>query len=270
MCCNTTAGAGKLHLPVKVMSALERSRQWKLAIAIMEKILSDGVEADHITWNSVVSACESGEQWMQALHMLHRARSIFAADSRVVAQKLKRSANSAISACAKASHWPLSLQLLRMIAEDAEYRTEHDTLCFNSLLLQMTGAHWRTAACLLQEMSTLNLPADLVTQRGGTAIFQEGACHSQFQIHIAQCALELPRGLRNVEWSRQEENAIEVALATSRLRALCCMPSSAERMIQRVVEAPASKQLLSLSGRQNVTSSSSSSTFSGQAGPCVV
>ncbi|CAE7616304.1 exgA [Symbiodinium microadriaticum] len=245
-------------LPSVVMSALERSRQWMLAVMIMDGILARGLEADYITWNSVISACESGSQWAQALRMLHRARLCFVADPSGMPQKLKRGTNSVISACGKASRWPLGVQLLRMMREDGPDGTQDhvkqpamdmDILCFNSLLLHMNGAHWKTAACLLQEMVLLELSADLTTYRGCTIAFQEGACHSGFYYQIAQSAVELPRALRSVERFRQEEHAIEVALTASRLRGLHCLPLQADRMIQRVVEAPARASLSLLSLR---------------------
>ncbi|CAE7564229.1 unnamed protein product, partial [Symbiodinium necroappetens] len=245
-------------LPSVVMSALERSRQWMLAVMIMDGILARGLEADYITWNSVISACESGSQWAQALRMLHRARLCFVADPSGMPQKLKRGTNSVISACGKASRWPLGVQLLRMMREDGPDGTQDhvkqpamdmDILCFNSLLLHMNGAHWKTAACLLQEMVLLKLSADLTTYRGCTIAFQEGACHSRFYYQIAQSAVELPRALRSVERFRQEEHAIEVALTASRLRGLHCLPLQADRIIQRVVEAPARASLSLLSLR---------------------
>ena len=229
-----------------------------LAVMIMDGILARGLEADYITWNSVISACESGSQWAQALRMLHRARLCFVADPSGMPQKLKRGTNSVISACGKASRWPLGVQLLRMMREDGPDGTQDhvkqpamdmDILCFNSLLLHMNGAHWKTAACLLQEMVLLELSADLTTYRGCTIAFQEGACHSGFYYQIAQSAVELPRALRSVERFRQEEHAIEVALTASRLRGLHCLPLQADRMIQRVVEAPARASLSLLSLR---------------------
>ena len=227
-----------------------------LAVLIMDGILARGLEADYITWNSVISACESGSQWAQALRMLHRARLCFVADPSGMPQNLKRGTNSVISSCGKASRWPLGIQLLRVMREDGpdgdmepgQKPARHmDILCFNSLLLQMNGAHWKIAACLLQEMMLLNLSSDLTTYRGCTAVFQEGACHSRFWYQIAQSALELPRALRCVERFRQEEHAIEVALTASRLRGLHCLPLHTDRMIQRVVEAPARASLSLLS-----------------------
>ena len=218
----------------------------------MEEILSEGLDADHVTWNSAISACESGEQWAQALQMLHRARSSLAGERLAVSQNLKRGTNSAISACAKASHWEAGLQLLQISKEEGAHSVEQDTLCSNSLLLQMTGSYWKTTVCLLHEMSAQGFVGDLVTQRGCICIFQAGACHRQFLIHVSKSALELVShvSLGSLDWYKHEEHTIEVALAASRLRLLDRMPRVAERMVQRCLEAPALTSLKILSLRK--------------------
>ena len=185
---------------------------------------------------------------MNALQLLHRAHASFSGtETPGVVQQLKRGTNSAISACTKGSHWPLGVQLLCMVKKDGIQSTAHDILCYNSLLLQMTGAHWKTAACLLRDMCSLGQSMDLATLRGCTAVFEAGACHSRFVAHVAETAPELLTGLRCFQVYRHEEHAIEAALGTSRLRALDCMPPVADRMMQQMIEAPALSSLQSLS-----------------------
>ena len=55
------------------MSALERSRQWELSLQVFKEMLGESCTPDYITWNSLMSACESGEQWGWALHLLLEA-----------------------------------------------------------------------------------------------------------------------------------------------------------------------------------------------------
>ena len=49
------------------ISACEKGRQWERAVGLSEEMQSHGLQANVITYNATISACEKGRQWWRAL-----------------------------------------------------------------------------------------------------------------------------------------------------------------------------------------------------------
>ena len=50
-----------------VMSALERSKKWRLAIVLFEEMRATEVPRDEETYAALILACVSGKQWARGL-----------------------------------------------------------------------------------------------------------------------------------------------------------------------------------------------------------
>ena len=53
-----------------MISACEKDWQWEWALGLLEEMGSNGVTCSTITYNTVISACEKGEQ-LQMCYMLY-------------------------------------------------------------------------------------------------------------------------------------------------------------------------------------------------------
>lgn len=84
-----------------LISACEKCRRWEEALLFLDLA---GDVADETTWNAAISACEKCAEWRWALELLMRH---FAVGSPGVV-----SVNAAISACEKCGRWQHALLLL--------------------------------------------------------------------------------------------------------------------------------------------------------------
>ncbi len=48
-------------------NACEKGEQWQHVLDLFEKMRSESVQRDAITYSAAISACLNGEQWQQAL-----------------------------------------------------------------------------------------------------------------------------------------------------------------------------------------------------------
>eukprot|EP00415_Alexandrium_ostenfeldii_P003675 UN3675 len=54
-----------------VISACEKGRKWRVALAMLFSMLGLRIEPNLVSWNAATSACEPGSQWRSAIGLLH-------------------------------------------------------------------------------------------------------------------------------------------------------------------------------------------------------
>jgi pentatricopeptide repeat domain-containing protein 1 len=52
------------------ISACGKSQQWQRTLELLEKMLSQRLQADVITYSALISACVNGKQWQRAFEWL--------------------------------------------------------------------------------------------------------------------------------------------------------------------------------------------------------
>ncbi|CAE7553013.1 unnamed protein product [Symbiodinium natans] len=133
-----------------VICACDDEGRWPLAVHIFVTLPDLRVHPNAVACSAAISACEKGQQWELALALLATApqRSVVAV-------------NAAISACAKAACWSQALAALRSLAGA---HLAPDVISFNAATFacQMTG-RWRTALSLLAECGLQAVEPDLIT-----------------------------------------------------------------------------------------------------------
>ena len=87
-----------------------RPREWREALALLERMRKRGVPRETITYNSILDVMKKAGRWKLALRLLREMR----------AEKVPPNTitfSSAISACAQAGEWQRALQLLAYMRE---------------------------------------------------------------------------------------------------------------------------------------------------------
>ena len=79
------------------ISACEKRGEWQMARNLMNVLDQRGIEADGITLNASISSCEKGTQWPSAVLLLELAQ--------MSSPPSMISFNATISACQKAAQW---------------------------------------------------------------------------------------------------------------------------------------------------------------------
>ena len=93
------------HSILSFCSLLE-ANQWTWALTILSAMSSNSVEADVVTYNACVAACEKGSQWQQVLSLMGEMQM-----ASVLANLITY--NAAITACANVLVWLHTLCLLQ-------------------------------------------------------------------------------------------------------------------------------------------------------------
>ncbi|KAL3908076.1 MAG: hypothetical protein SGILL_008621 [Bacillariaceae sp.] len=107
---------------------------WEISLALLERMIEDGLTPDVQTYSSVISACEAAGQWQRALGVLQK---VIEEDGTGVDETDNVSLNlycwnAAISACEKGGAWVEALDLYeRMLENDL---IEPNFISMNSLL----------------------------------------------------------------------------------------------------------------------------------------
>ncbi|CAE7279211.1 MRL1 [Symbiodinium sp. CCMP2592] len=119
--------------------ACDHPGRWQLAVQVYGLLHEARKPPDAVACSAVISACEKGRQWERALALL------FAPKMRPNVPAF----NAAISACAEASRWPKALALFGSM--EAEL-LQPDVISFNTAIFacQMAG-QWSLALSLLAE-----------------------------------------------------------------------------------------------------------------------
>ncbi|CAL1141930.1 unnamed protein product [Cladocopium goreaui] len=133
----------------KCLEAEARDSQWQRAFPAGRFRGSAEPLANVVTWNSSVSACETGTQWLTAAFLL-------------LCMRLQRcnpeleSISMGISACREAGHWEVAMALLHSVTADV--------VAFNSNIstFEVLG-NWTCSLQMLEQMPHRNLVPDVIT-----------------------------------------------------------------------------------------------------------
>eukprot|EP00913_Durusdinium_trenchii_P021166 g19888.t1 len=140
---------------VAAISACRSERNWQLALQLLRRCPGNvvacsaaiahrtGPAPNVVTYNSLISACGKGQQWLHAIHLLAEARQAKLRPGIVAL-------NSATTACEKGRQWQHAEQLLRN-GEAAGLKL--DIIGFSAATSACEkGWEWNRAVGLLQEI----------------------------------------------------------------------------------------------------------------------
>eukprot|EP00439_Symbiodinium_sp_Y106_P050536 s3675_g6.t1 len=126
-----------------VVSALAKRCLWELALSVVDSF-PPGVSANSFTFNSLVSACSGGSQWIQALQVQDEMRNLGVLPDSITG-------NVILSACEKGTQWSQALsQCARGHSDQLSVDLSQTTIRFNSALAALQ-------ACQSWEMAVLGL-----------------------------------------------------------------------------------------------------------------
>eukprot|EP00434_Breviolum_minutum_P004178 symbB.v1.2.003682.t1/scaffold193.1/size400748/1 len=114
------------------MSGCGRCSKWQVALYLMNNLPPD-IEANTFTFNSIMSACSNGQQWLLAFELLDLARTSGVATDLVTK-------NCFLAACDKGQKWFLASLVLSQLGE-----VQHDVFSYNSTLSSLQTASWPLA-----------------------------------------------------------------------------------------------------------------------------
>ncbi len=88
-----------------VISACEKGKHWEEALRLGQEMLQRSLTPDVVSNNAAIGACEKGTHWEQTLRLLQMHHRLLTHNA--------VSHNLAISACEKGKHWEEALRLLQ-------------------------------------------------------------------------------------------------------------------------------------------------------------
>ena len=140
-----------------------------------QELPAAGIQADVITYNAAISACEKAKQWPFALWLLQ-----------LVPEADVITFSAAISACGQAACWPQSLSLLQQLVDE---QLRLDIVTYNSVIsaVEKQGL-WQLAIHLLAELRHSSLSSTLITHNALVS-----ACEKAGQWQHALRALALTK-----------------------------------------------------------------------------
>ncbi|CAK9088635.1 unnamed protein product [Durusdinium trenchii] len=122
------------------------------------------MEADGVSYNAAISACEK-EQWQMALLLFQE----------MLRQHLEASVisfSSSISACEKGSRWTSALDLMDLLHCQAQMAP--NLVTYNAAIAACAHCfHWRHASELLMSLRKEALQADMITGLLMSGLFEE-------------------------------------------------------------------------------------------------
>merc|ERR1712194_498466 len=139
-----------------LVSACEKGEQWAQALLSLAAMDDFGLKADMIVMNAAISACEKAGQWSRGLALLEKLQ-----EQSLQADDITY--NALISAAEKAGHWPSAVQLL------GEMRTagwQPSVQSYNSAMQAFDkDRQLEEVLRLLDEMTAHGLVPDVQTYR---------------------------------------------------------------------------------------------------------
>eukprot|EP00435_Cladocopium_sp_Y103_P071133 s1096_g36.t2 len=144
--------------------------RWPQALQLLADCARDSLEANLIIFSAAISACEKGNTWQHAIHLLSHVVLAMQADEIIF--------NAGISACAKGSQW---MQALQLFISMEDFRVVPDVISCNSVASACERSQqWQMALCLLFDIGRRELDATIISYN--TAI---SACGQSAQWLVA-------------------------------------------------------------------------------------
>ncbi|CAE7710897.1 unnamed protein product [Symbiodinium sp. CCMP2456] len=123
------------------ITACEKGQQWMQALAVLDALTAVRVPADTVSYSGAISACEKCRQWERALALLGQLQRC-----QLVPDTIACSA--AISACEKSGRWQQALSVLSTMLEE---RARTDLVIFSAAISACEkGRKWQEALQLLR------------------------------------------------------------------------------------------------------------------------
>ncbi|CAE7224125.1 unnamed protein product [Symbiodinium natans] len=179
-----------------LIAAHGRARQWAETLAAVEVMRDEGVQLDLVTSSTAISACARSSKWRQALALMRALEG-----ERLQPDVVFYSA--CIDACAQGRRWTMAVQLLdRMLAQSSPAAAGN--VIAYAAALRSLEAHWSVAVQLLVDMKWKRISPDVVAFN---AVL--GACGSAAQWEAGLQVLAAMAG------SRVAQDHVSKALAMS-------------------------------------------------------
>ncbi|CAE8647901.1 unnamed protein product, partial [Polarella glacialis] len=158
-------------------AALERGRQWVLALQLLGLMRAEALSPDAMTFHALVRACSKANEWKQAWALLTDMRS-----ARLRPHLIAH--NAALGACVAAHLWVQALAHLARWRQEAQVRP--DAVTFNSVMAACAASHcWQQALALLREQRLAQLQPD-VAAYGATLEAAAGAGLWELSLFVFQ------------------------------------------------------------------------------------
>ncbi|CAE7501855.1 unnamed protein product, partial [Symbiodinium necroappetens] len=177
-----------------VLGACASSHEWERALSLFSAAgVACALQADVVTLTTVMSACEAGLKWQEAVAVLFEA-----VGESLLPDPDPTAFNVAISSCSKVQNWRAALAVLR--SESHSERSSGrfpDVISYNAVLGSCKQTEsWRQAIALLHDMSQRSLVPDLTTFHG---VLEACACGQAWELSLQVLhqltALRLPTGI---------------------------------------------------------------------------
>eukprot|EP00397_Hematodinium_sp_SG-2012_P017604 GEMP01018010.1.p1 GENE.GEMP01018010.1~~GEMP01018010.1.p1 ORF type:complete len:635 (+),score=133.95 GEMP01018010.1:206-2110(+) len=184
------------------ISALEKGRQWELALAVFDSMRRNNTAPTHITYNAVLSALEKGKQWEKSLELFYgSAKEDGKRD--VVAHNAVLSALEKGQTIAGNSCWRHAVHLLVEMMSSTSHVVP-DVISFNAVLGTCAKAgEWCVALDLLEKMNER---------------IEEGPGAIAYSLVLRACARPTCVASSTVVKEKASRSALHWALETDRRR----------------------------------------------------
>ncbi|CAE7250134.1 unnamed protein product [Symbiodinium sp. CCMP2592] len=175
-----------------VLGACASSHEWERALSLFST--AGALQADVVTLTTVMSACEAGLKWQEAIAVLFEA-----VGESVLPDPDPTAFNVAISSCSKVQNWRAALAVLSSSFSSSERSSGRfpDVISYNAVLGSCKQKEsWRQALALLQDMSHRSLVPDLTTFHGMLEACASGQAW-ELSLHVLHQlgSLRLPTGI---------------------------------------------------------------------------
>lgn len=141
-----------------VISACDKGEQWLMALSVLSSMEDAAVRPNAISFNSAISACAKVGQWLQALELLKRMEF-----TDVI------SYSGSISACERGRQWEMALVLLRSA------HCEPDVICYSSAISACEkNGQWQQALQILQQMKRMRRVPNVISYSSAISACEKG------------------------------------------------------------------------------------------------
>ena len=156
------------------IGASARVKNWRLATHLFDSMPKAKVDANVISYNAIISACEKGGQWQRAVHLFDSMR-----NAKVKADVI--SYNATISAYEKGGQWQLAVQLFDSMSKA---KVDADVISFSATISACEkGGQWQLAAHLLDCMHVVKVNADVIIYNATISACEKGL-QWQLAVHL--------------------------------------------------------------------------------------